>query len=206
MKLGRDDLKQLGLPIAGCLVLILGAAACYIAAGGYLQKTKAQGAAAASQRAEVQAKLASASEEEREIKASLQQYQALAARGIIGEEKRLDWVDTVTAIKNERRLFNINYSIEPQKELAYPGISTGGGVRFMVSRVKMNLQLLHEEDLLNFIDELARRGKPYLSVRSCDVLRESRGSGTTLAPRLRADCVFDLITISHDKPAQAQAR
>lgn len=208
MKLGRADLKLLGLPAAGCLVLMLGAAACYIAADGYLQKTKALGTATAAQRAEVQAKLASASEEEREIKASLQQYQALAARGIIGEEKRLDWVDTVTAIKNERRLFNIGYSIAPQTELAYPGFSTGGSVKFMVSRVKMNLQLLHEEDLLNFIDELARRSRPYLSVRSCDVLREGRGSGggTTLAPRLRADCVFNLITISHDKPAQSPAR
>ncbi len=208
MKLGRDDLKLLGLPTAACLVLILGAAACYIAADNYLQTTKALGKTTATQRAEMQAKLASASEEEREIKASLQQYQVLAARGIIGEEKRLDWVDTVTAIKNERRLFNIGYSIAPQTELAYPGFSTGGSVKFMVSRVKMNLQLLHEEDLLNFIDDLARRSKPYVSVRSCDVLREDRGSGggATLAPRLRADCVIDLITISQGKPAQAPAR
>lgn len=202
MKLGRGDLKQLRLPAAGFVALILAGVACYFAAEGYLQETKRLGAAASAQRAEVQARLASANEEEREIKASLRQYQALAARGIIGEEKRLDWVDTVTAIKNERRLFNIGYSIEPQEELDYPGFSRGGGVKFMVSRAKVNIQLLHEEDLINFIDDLTRRGRSYLSVRSCDVQRETRGSGgTTLAPRLRADCVFDLITIRHDKAA-----
>ena len=201
MKLQRSDLKRLRLPLAGSLVLILIGAACGIAANGYLQKSRILGAAAASQRAEVQAKLASANEEEREIKANLQQYQALQARGMIGAEKRLDWVDTVTAIKNERRLFNISYSIEPQKDLDYPGFGTGVGVKFMASHVKMDIQLLHEEDLLNFIGDLARRGKPYLSVRSCDVRREDRGNGTALAPRLRADCTFDLITISHDKPA-----
>ncbi len=201
MKFGRSDLKRLRLPIAGFIALILAGAVCTFAADGYLQETKRLGAATSAQRAEVQAKLASANEEEREIKASLQQYQALAARGIIGEEKRLDWVDTVTAIKNERRLFNIRYSIGPQEELDYPGFSPGGGVKFMASRVQMTLELLHEEDLLNFIDDLARRGKSYLSVRSCDVQRESRGGGTTLAPRLRADCVFDLITIRHRKPA-----
>jgi len=146
--------------------------------------------------------LSSATEEEREIKASLQQYQTLAARGIVGEERRLDWVDTVTAIKNERRLFNINYSIEPQEELDYPGFSPGGGVKFMVSSVTMKLPLLHEEDLLNFIDDLAKRGRSYLAVRSCDVQRESRSaSGTTLAPRLQADCVFDLISIHHKNKA-----
>ena len=199
MKLGRSDIKKLRLPIAGFVALILAGVACAFAADNYLQKTKTLGAATSAQRAEVQAKLASANEEEREIKANLQQYQALAARGIVGEENRLDWVDTVTAIKNERRLFNISYSIEPQKELTYPGFSPGGGVKFLVSRVKLNMQLLHEEDLLNFIDDLSRRGKAYLSVRSCNVTRASLGVGTTLAPRLAADCVFDLITISHGK-------
>jgi hypothetical protein len=202
MKPGRGDLKRLHLPIAGCLALILAGAACYFAAHGYLQETRKLGAAASARRAEVQAKLASATEEEREIKSSLQQYQALAARGIVGEEKRLDWVDTVTAIKSERRLFSIRYSIEPQQELDYPGFSRGSGVKFVVSRVKMAMQLLHEEDLLNFIDDLARRGKSYLSVTSCDVRRESRGNGgNVLAPRLQADCEFDLITIRLGKPA-----
>lgn len=202
MKPGRGDLKRLRLPIAGCLALILAGAAAYFAARGYLQEARKLGAAASAQRTEVQAKLASATEEEREIKASLQQYQALAARGIVGEEKRLDWVDTVTAIKNERRLFDIGYSIEPQQELDYPGFGPGSSVKFMVSRAKMTMKLLHEEDLLNFIDDLARRGKSYLSVRSCDVQRESRGSdATALAPRLQADCEFDLITIRLGKPA-----
>ena len=202
MKLGARDLKRLRLPVAACVVLAIAGVACYFAADNYLQETKTLAAATSAQRAEVQTRLASATEEEREIKANLQQYQALAARGIIGEEKRLDWVDTITAIKNERRLFNISYSIEPQKELDYPGFGPGGGVNFMASRVKMEIQLLHEEDLLNFIDDLAKRGKSYLSARSCDVQRAERGSaGTTLASRLQAACVFDLITIRHNKPA-----
>lgn len=199
MKFGRSDLNRLRLPIAGIIVLAFVGAACAITADRYLQETKQQEAAASAQRVEVQARLASANEEEREIRANLQQYQALAARGVVGEEKRLDWVDTVTAIKNERRLFNINYSIEPERELDYPGFTQGGSVKFLASRVKMTIQLLHEEDLLNFISDLARRGKPYLSVRSCDVQRESLGGGTTLSPRLQASCAFDLITISHSK-------
>ena len=202
MKLGANDFKRLSLPMAACVALAAAGVACYFAADKYLQETKTLAAATTAQRAEVQAKLASATEEEREIRANLQQYQALVARGIIGDEKRLDWIDTITAIKNERRLFNINYSIEAQKELEYPGFTVGGGVNFVVSRTKIEMQLLHEEDLLNFIDDLTKRGRSYLSVRSCDVLRLERGSGgTTLAPRLQAACVFDLITIRLNKPA-----
>lgn len=201
MKFSRSDLKHLRLPIAGCIVLILAGAAGSIAAKKYLQETKGLSLASSAQRKEIQERLASANEEEREIKANLNQYQALAARGMIGQENRLDWVDAVTAIKNERRLFKVTYSIAPQEELDYPGFGSGASVKFMASRVKMNLQLLHEEDLLNFISDLARRSKPYLSVRSCDVQRENRGGGTALAPRLAADCIFDLITIQQNKSA-----
>jgi hypothetical protein len=202
MKLGTSDLKRLRLPLAVCIVLALAGVACYFAAVDYLQEMKKLAAATTARRSEVQTKLASANEEEREIKANLQQYQALAARGIVGEEKRLDWIDTITAIKNERHLFNIGYSIEPQKPLDYPGFAPGGGVTFLVRRVSIEIQLLHEEDLLNFIGDLAKRGRSYVAVRSCDVQRLDRGStgaGTTLAPRLKATCVFDLITIRHSK-------
>ncbi len=197
MKFAASDLKRLRLPIAAGVVLAVAGVACYFAADNYLRETKQLAAATTVQRSEVQTKLASATEEEREIKANLQQYQALAARGIIGEEQRLDWIDTITAIKNERRLFNIAYSIEPQKDLDYPGFAAGGtGVKFVVSRAKIDIELLHEEDLLNFIDDLTKRGRSYLSARSCNVHRAERGSGgTTLAPRLQAACVFDLITI-----------
>lgn len=201
MKFVASDLKRLRLPAAVGGVLALAGVACYFAADNYLRETKQLSAATTAQRAEVQTKLASATEEEREIKASLQQYQALAARGVIGDEKRLDWIDTITAIKNERRLFNISYSIEPQRDLDYPGFAAGGNVKFVSSRVKIEIQLLHEEDLLNFVDDLAKRGRSYLSVRSCDVQRTERAGGTTLAPRLQAACVFDLITIRQSKPA-----
>jgi hypothetical protein len=204
MKFVPSDLKRLRLPLAACVALACAGAACYFAADDYLQETKKLAATTSAQRAEVQARLASANDEEREIKANLQQYQTLAARGIVGEEKRLDWIDTITAIKTERQLFNIGYSIEPQKPLDYPGFSPGGGVNFVVSRVTTQIQLLHEEDLLKFIDDLAKRGRSYLAVRSCDVQRLDRGSsggGTTLSPRLKATCVFDLITIRHNKPA-----
>jgi hypothetical protein len=202
MKFGKEDLKHLRLPIAACLALGLGGVACYFVADDYREGTKKQRVAIAAQRTEVQGRVDRANEEEREIKANLQQYRALEARGITGEEKRLDWVDTLTAIKNERRLFNITYTIEPQRQLDYPGFGAGKGAYFMSSRVKVSLQLLHEEDLLNFIDDLVKRSALYLSVRSCNIQRLSRATGVTvLAPRLQAECAFDLITIRHNKPA-----
>ena len=200
MKLTRADLKHLLFPLIGCIALVLAAVAGGYYAEDFLKKTKRSGISTAEQFREVKQRLARATEEEREIRENLQQYQALIAHGIVGEEKRLDWVDTVTAIKSDRRLFNISYNIAPQKELDYPGFGKTPGVKFMASRVKMSLNLLHEGDLLGFIDDLAKRANPYISVRTCNLRRAPRASaGTALAPRLEADCAFDLITISHNK-------
>ncbi len=201
MKFVASDLKRIRLPLAVCAVLAIAGAACYVAADDYLQKSRTLATGTSAQRAEIQARLASANEEEREIKANLQQYQALAARGVIGEEKRLDWIDALTAIKSERRLFNIRYSIEPQRELDYPGFAAIGGVQFLASSAKIEMLLLHEEDLLDFIDDLNKRSKLYLSARRCEIKRTDRaGGGPALVPRLQADCVFDLITIRNIKP------
>jgi len=201
MKLTGSELRRLTLPIGVCLGLVVAGAACYFTADGYRTETQAMQAATAARRSEVQSKLARATEEEREILENVHQYNALVARGIIGEEKRLDWIDDIAAIKNARQLFNIRYDIDAQRALDYPGFAAGSGVDFMVSRMKIDMQLLHEEDLLNFIDDLAKRGKSYLSVRSCNVLRLDRAAaGTLLSPRLRAECTLDLITI-RNKPA-----
>jgi len=202
MKFTPKDLKRLRLPGAGLLVLSAVAIACYFAATNYMQESKAQSAAAASQRVEIQGRLARATEEEREIKENLQQYQALAARGIVGEEQRLDWVDTITAIKNDLRLFDIAYDLEPQHPFDLPDSVRTGNVDFVFSRLKLEMKLLHEGDLLNFIDGLTQRGRAYVLTRSCNVSRAARDtSATSLAPRLQATCVFDLITIHHHKPA-----
>jgi len=196
MNIERADLKQLRLPIAACMALIVAGTVCAYAAQDRLRNARLQTAAAATQRAAAQARLARASAQEREVTAGLPQFEALAARGIIGEEDRLDWVDRVGAIRKERRLFSIRYTIEPQRGLDYPGFDRGGSVKFMASRVKISMDLLHEGDLLNLIDDLVQRGKFHLSVRSCDVQRAgSEGDLSALAPRLQADCEFDLVTV-----------
>jgi hypothetical protein len=58
------------------------------------------------------------------------------------------------------------------------------------------MALLHEEDLLRFLADLRASGNAYYSVKKCLVTRSGQAAtGTTLTPRLRADCSIDLITV-----------
>ena len=58
------------------------------------------------------------------------------------------------------------------------------------------LALLHEGDLLRFLDDLRNSGNAFYSVQRCAVTRTGQAStGSGLTPRLRADCDIDLVTI-----------
>jgi hypothetical protein len=115
---------------------------------------------------------------------------------MLSEQNRLDWIDSIAKIKNDRKLFEIKYAIEPQKPLDYPGIA-GGATGFVVSKMKLEMLLLHEDDLLNFLADLQSAGKAKVAVRHCTVTRierEAPPTATALQPRLRAQCELELIS------------
>jgi hypothetical protein len=198
MNIRRDDLTRLRLHGAVAVLLIaLGATA--IAVGTYYlgRATEARESARA-QRSAAAERVSKVSEEEREIRESLGFYQRMQQQGMIGQENRLDWIDAIARIKTERKLFEIKYNIEPQKPLDYPGIVATKSADFVVSRMKLDMLLLHEEDLLDFISDLRSAGRFHVSVRHCSVSRIERGpvtAGQALLPRLRSDCSIDLITV-----------
>ena len=71
-----------------------------------------------------------------------------------------------------------------------------GNVEFYASTMNVQLDLLHEEDLLRFLADLRASGNAYYAVKSCSVRRTGQAAtGTTMTPRLRANCEIDLITV-----------
>ena len=64
------------------------------------------------------------------------------------------------------------------------------------STMKVELALLHEEDLLRFLGDLRDSGNAYYSVKKCVLARTGQAvGGATMTPRLSAQCEIDLITI-----------
>ena len=68
------------------------------------------------------------------------------------------------------------------------------------SALKVELALLHEGDLLGFLSDLRASGNAYYSVRQCSVGRTADAvPAARVAPRLRATCQIDLITLAEAK-------
>jgi hypothetical protein len=202
MNVSRDDLKRLRVPLALAMLLSALGAACLATSGYYLDAAKSAREASRLARVGIQERMAKVSEEEREIRENLVHYEQMRRNGMVGEQNRIDWIESIARIKNDRKLFEIRYSIAAQRSVDYPGVVATGAADFVVSRMRLSMLLLHEGDLLNFLADLQAAGKGHVSVRHCSVARIERGapSATALQPRLRAECLVDLVSVRGIKP------
>ncbi len=196
MNFSRDELKKLALPLLVCLALLGSGVALLTASATHLQKAKGELAMAERARAQNAERLTRIAEEEREVTQKLAVYEQLQRLNILGPERRLEWADAMTRIRARRELLDLHYKVERQRTLAsLPG--KPGTVDFFASTMKVDLALLHEEDLLRFLADLRSSGNAYYAVRRCELARtgQTGGSGRNMAPRLRGECEIDLITI-----------
>lgn len=194
MMLTRDEFKKMALPAVAALVLAGAGLAVVAAAGQALAREKQQLAAAREERKQSTERLSRISEEEREVNEKLDVYRRLLELRILGPERRLEWADTMTRIRTQREL-DLRYRVERQRLLvSAPG--KPAPVDFFASTMRVELSLLHEEDLLRFLADLRDSGNAYYSVQRCSLTRTGiAATAASLSPRLRADCEIDLVTI-----------
>jgi hypothetical protein len=195
MRFTPEELRKLGLPTLAALAMLGAGAAMIWGADQALKSALRVAAQAQAERQQNGERLARIAEEEREVKEKINVYQRLKGLNIIGEERRLEWADAVARIRTQRELLDLRYRVERQRLLlSAPG--KPGNVDFFASAMRVEMALLHEEDLLRFLADLRNSGNAFYSVRNCALTRTGpSATGATIAPRLRAECNIDLITI-----------
>jgi len=193
--LTREELKRLALSrLIGVVLFAIGAGIVVISREGVraaqVRLTQAQG-----ERRQNAERLARIAEEEREVSQKMDVYKQLKALNILGEEQRLEWADAINRIRVQRELLDVRYRVERQKLLtSAPG--KPANVDFFSSTMRVDLQLLHEEDLLRFLADLRASGNAYYAVKKCSLNRTGQAvGGIVMTPRLSASCEIDLITV-----------
>ena len=195
MNFSAAELKLLAAPLA-LLAALLAAGAGLIYWTQQEQVRAAQLLAGArAERTQARERLTRIAEEEKEVSDKLAVYQRLKSLHILGEEQRLEWADAMTRIRTARELLDLRYIVERQRSLvSVPG--KPANVDFYASTMKVDVALLHEGDLLGFLSDLREAGNAFVAVKRCMLTRTGQApTGTSIVPRLRADCDIDLITI-----------
>jgi hypothetical protein len=195
MNFSAEELKKLALPVLLLLVLLAAGGSLVYWTQARVRVAEGELAAARAENVKARERLTRIAEEEKEVTDKLAVYRKLQSLHILGEERRLEWADAMTRIRTTSELLDVRYLVDRQRQLAgFPG--KPAGVVFYASTMKVNIALLHEGDLLTFLRELRDSGNAYYSVKRCAITRTGTApTGTSIVPRLRAECEIDLITI-----------
>jgi len=153
------------------------------------------------ERLNVRNKLARVKDEEKEIREKIAKYQSMAAQGLIGPEHRLDWVEKIRQIKQDRKLVELQYELSPQHMLDKAVVAPdGAGFDVMASAMKLEVRMLHEVDLLNLLTDVRQGAQAYVRPRQCSIERLPIAARETPdVALLKAECQLDWITFREKK-------
>ena len=123
-------------------------------------------------------------------------YNELLASGFIGEERRIEWIESLRKVHAQNKLFSIDYSIGLQENYKPSFLPNLGNFKLHRSVMKLNLDMLHEGDLLALLDGLQEQTTPFI-VRDCEITRPIGAVINTknISANLKAACEIDWLTL-----------
>jgi len=133
-------------------------------------------------------------------------YSGYKSSGLIGEERRLSWIESLVTTNEVLKLPTLTYNLLPQEKFTRPGLKVKSGVELNSSPMELSMGLLHEEDsmgllheedLLAVLEGLRLSIKNLFTVESCSLTR-SGGIDSTLNTRsanLTSKCTIRWVTI-----------
>lgn len=136
-------------------------------------------------------------EEDKTIREYYPKFIHLYNYGEIGQERRLDWIETLRRAGVDIKLPSLSYSIESQKAFVPNFVINMGRYRLFKSDMSLKMQLLHEGDLFNLLNELDRHAKGLYRVSNCKLINNVKGKLTDdpNAANVSADCLLEWFTL-----------
>lgn len=161
---------------------------------GYLNQSMKERQAAQKQLGDARTQLVAAQSDQENMSAYAMEYNSLLAQKIIGNEQRLDWLEELEKLRQQGTVLDFKYTIAPQQSYApNPPVDAGN---FQLNRSSMNLQidLLHEEQLLHLFAAMRKQMKGWFMLDGCTLSRT--GSADEMTP-LKADCTGGWFTMKN---------
>lgn len=132
----------------------------------------------------------------------LEQYRSLyreyKSSGLVGEERRLSWIESLESTNEVLRLPTLTYNLNPQEDFKRPGFLLKRGVAVKSSPMDLSIGMMHEEDLFALLEGLRLSIQNLFTVDSCSITRSSQvdRSLNTKRANLRTLCTLRWVTIN----------
>ena len=192
----RADFEAVRNPLIALGAILLGVAGAVYYTDQLVLKARRDLTQQENQLKDARARLHRSGDEKDLIVRYLGSYQQLQKRGFAGDEQRINWLDALRVTNQQADLFGVDYDIGTQKPYPFAASLNPGQVQLRESVMKLRFRLLHEEDLLRFLDLLSRQGAGIYAVDQCSLKRLDTRGVIRYQPNLAAECELAWITAS----------
>jgi hypothetical protein len=163
----------------------------------FLDRSQLAHSAAERKLTEARHNLNTANDDRQNMASYAQEYSMLLKRNIIGNERRLDWIDGLERLRRRNLVMDFNYTISPQKPYKPPVPLDSGNFDLRRSDMALSFDLLHEGQLMDFFDALRSDVKGWFMLDGCTITRNTASSGNDAAPQLKAECSGGWVTLKN---------
>ena len=142
---------------------------------------------------QTQEKYTTINNEKSDIREFQPRYVQLVEHGFVGEEKRLDVIERIRFIQEKYKLFPLQYEISPQQIVQLDPTINTGELELRGSKLMVRMALLHEMDMLIFLNELHNIGR--FIPQTCAIKPNETASDATIHAQLQVECSLLWITM-----------
>ena len=201
MKFSSSDFQLMRLSFAAIGASVLLSGAILYTSIKYADYTLKNRRIAQSQMNNARNHLAMARQDRDNLSDYSKEYDKLEANEIIGDDHRLDWMEGLEKLRRQNLVIDFRYNIAPQKNYApQPALDSGDFV-IHYSEMRLQFDLLHEGQLLNFFNELNRKIKGHYQLDGCKLARVAGNgdsdSGPGAGTNIKAECSGGWITLKN---------
>ncbi len=129
----------------------------------------------------------------------LQRYVDYQRQGIIGDEQRLNWIESLLETTRRLKLPSTRYRIQEQKPFSTDYLLVeNGNFDILTSEMTIAMESLHEADLFTVLDALARKTTGLVYVRNCEMRRlDATLKYDPRIPNITSECNLSWFTVKH---------
>ena len=185
MILSKADLVDLKWSMSAFLLGLALSGGIISFSSSYQEQSLKDRQAAQKQLVDARTQLGGAQDDQENMASYALEYNALQAQEVIGNEQRLDWIEGLERLRTQGQVLDFQYAIAPQQPYAPNPPLEAGNFQLNRSPMTMQIDMLHEEQLLHLHTAIHTQMKGWFVLDGCTISRTDTGEET--AP-LKAEC------------------
>ena len=194
MTFSKSDLPYIQWPLLSFFFILSVGSVAIMLSANYVSQAHHQQQTGQRQLSEARSRLAAAQDDRQNMATYAREYSEMLQRKIIGNDQRLDWIEDLEKINRQNKVLDFKYSISPQQPYTPALPLESGNFELKLSPMSLQFDLLHEQQLINFLD-LLRNSQGWFVLDHCALERNSAVPENSLASHLKAECGGGWLTL-----------